>query len=195
MSGYRLFSKRLNCLRVFIFASILFITIGYSTYASSSVLANGNTGSSDDYSKYDNSGIYNEGTLGSSKGNVLSDALSGILSAATSQKPSWAEKALSGMVIGLTDGLLGFLSQQGLSLDSIIYGRVGAGSKVPITTFALMKGNMFGNIGSMLFTILRTGVIILMVIFLAFHGLASMILPSYSVKPKTYDLQGFDAFY
>lgn len=69
-------------------------------------------------------------------------------------KPSWLEEEFSKFIVSLGDGLNGLMSSIDATLDNIIFGRlIRYGTN--IFSFELVKGNPWGIIGIVLYTILR----------------------------------------
>lgn len=74
------------------------------------------------------------------------------------KKPGRVEKYVAELLRNIGSGVISLLQENvGISLDSIIYGRVGSGqpNKVNIFAFELRKGNPYGVSGAICYTLIR----------------------------------------
>lgn len=87
---------------------------------------------------------------------------------------SYVASLLGGLLVGLGDWLYLLLASCGISLDTLVYGRVGTGLDVSLYRFELTQNNPFGVVGSVVYVITKTLIIgFLACVFMGKLGIAA----------------------
>lgn len=96
------------------------------------------------------------------------------------------EGYLSDLVVSLTDGLYLILERVGITMDSVVYGRVGGHAKDGIAyfTFELEKGNPYGVVGAIIYTIVA-GISIVYLVVILFGKYSIFTFMSASAKKRS----------
>lgn len=86
----------------------------------------------------------------------------------TEKKVGFVEDLLIKLVMSITDGLYFILEKIGITIDNVIYGRVGGHTKngIALFRFELQKGNPYGVVASVIYNVVAGIAIIFLVISL-----------------------------
>lgn len=88
------------------------------------------------------------------------------LLAEMAEKPGFIEEMLIGLVVAITNGLYLVMDAIGISIDNVVYGRVGGHTRngIALFRFELHKGNPYGVVGSVIYNIIAGIAIIFIVV-------------------------------
>jgi len=114
-----------------------------------------------------NGGVYGQIGKNSEVKEVLSDLKTGFTNL-LQNNTDFLGNALRWVAVGLGLAIEAVLRMEGINLTNIIFGRLVAGVEMNKFAFELVPGNVYGIVGAMCYSVLRTAVISFMVIVAAF---------------------------